>query len=72
MENVKKQGHIKLLTTEKRRNYLVSEPSYQSTNSFTEPFLAIDMNKTQVFMNNSVYLGLSMLELRKILMYEFW
>ena len=71
MENVKKHGHIKLLTTEKRRNYLVSEPNYQSTNSFTEPFLAIYMNKTQVFMNNSVYLGLSILELRKIVMYEF-
>ena len=72
MENIRKHGHLKLLTTEKRRNYLVSEPNYQSTNFFTEPFLTIEMNKTQIFMNNSVYLGLSMLELRKILMYEFW
>ena len=72
MENIRKHGHPKLLTTEKRRNYLVSEPNYQSTNFFTEPFLTIEMNKTQIFMNNSVYLGLSMLELRKILMYEFW
>ena len=72
MENIRKHGHLKLLTTEKRRNYLVSEPNYQSTNFFTELFLTIEMNKTQIFMNNSVYLGLSMLELRKILMYEFW
>ena len=31
MENVRKHGDIKLVTTEKRRNYLVSEPSYQAT-----------------------------------------
>ena len=51
MENIRKHGHLKLLTTEKRRNYLVSEPNYQSTNFFTEPFLTIEMNKTQIFMN---------------------
>ena len=65
MENVRKHGHIKFLTTEIRRNYLVSESNYQSTNFLTEPFLAIEMKKNQVFMNNSVYLGLSMLELKK-------
>ena len=29
-------------------------------------------NKKQVLINKPVYLGLSILELRKILMYEFW
>ena len=28
MENVRKQRDIKLVTTERRRNYLVSEPNY--------------------------------------------
>ena len=35
MENVKKHGDIKLVTTE-RRNYLVSEPNYRTTKFFTE------------------------------------
>ena len=35
-------------------------------------FLVIEMRKTQLFMNKSVYLGLSILELCKIVMYEFW
>ena len=28
--------------------------------------------KTQLFINKAVYLGLSILELSKIVMYEFW
>ena len=31
VENVKKHRNIKLVTTEKRRNYLVSEPKYNTT-----------------------------------------
>ena len=36
MRNVRKNTDIKLFTTEKRRNYLVSEPNYHTTNFFTE------------------------------------
>ena len=36
---------IKLLTTETRRNYLVSEPNYHTTIIFTENLLAIEMKK---------------------------
>ena len=36
---------IKLLTTERRRNYLVSEPNYHTTIIFTENLLAIEMKK---------------------------
>ena len=38
---------------------------------FTEDLLTIEMKKTQILMNKLVYLGLSILELSKILMYEF-
>ena len=72
MENVRKHRDIKLVTTERRRNYLVSEPNYHTTNFFTEHLLAIEMKKTEILMNKPVYLGLSLLELSKILMYEFW
>ena len=36
---------IKLLTTERRRNYLVSEPNYHTTIIFTENLLAIEIKK---------------------------
>ena len=31
MENVRKHKNIKLVITERRRNYLVSEPNYHSS-----------------------------------------
>ena len=55
IKNVRKHRNIKLVTTKRRRNYLVSEPNYHTTKSFTENVLAIEMRKTQIFLNKSVY-----------------
>ena len=51
MENVRKHRDIKLVTTDKRRNQLVPEPSYHTTKWFSEKLLAIEMKKTKVKMN---------------------
>ena len=72
MENVRKHSNIKLAITEKRRDYLVSEPNYHSTNIFTGDLLTIELRRKQIIMNKPVYLGLSMLELSRIVMYKFW
>ena len=61
MENVRKHRDIKLVTTERRRNYLVSEPNYHTTNFFIEHLLAIEMKKAEIRKNKPVYLGLSIL-----------
>ena len=65
MENVRKHRDIKLVTTERRRNYLVSEPNYHTTKFFTENLLAIEIKTIEILMNNPVYLELSILELVK-------
>ena len=72
MENVRQHRDNKLVTTERRRSYLVSEPNFHTTKFFRENLLAIEMKKTEICMNKPVYLGLSILELSKILMHEFW
>ena len=73
LENVRKHRDIKFFTRERRRNYLVSEPNYHTTKFLTDYLLAIEMKKTtKILINKPVYLGLSILELSKILMYEFW
>ena len=72
MENIRKHRDIKLVTTDKRRNKLVSEPNYHMINYISEDLSIIEMNKTKVKMNKPIYLGLSILEISKLLMYEFW
>ena len=72
MENVRKHRDIKLVTTDKRRNQLVSEPNYHTTKYFSENLLAIEMKKTKVKMNMPIYLGMSILDISKTLMYKFW
>ena len=72
MKNLRKHRDIKLVTTDKRRNQLVPEPNYHTTKYFSENLLAIEMKKTKVKMNKPVYLGLSILEISKTLMYELW
>ena len=71
MDNVRRNRDIKLVTADKRRNYLVSESNYHTTEWFSESLLAIEMKKIKVKMNKPVYLGLSILEISKILMYQF-
>ena len=70
MENVRKHRNIKLIATERRRNYLVSEPSYHVTKWFSEGLLAIEIKIIKVKMKKPVYLGLSILEIDKTLMPE--
>ena len=72
MENIRKHRDIKLVTTDKKRSKLVSEPNYHTINLIFEDLSIIEMKKTKVKMNKPISLGLSILEISKILMYEFW
>ena len=64
MENVRKHREIKLAPKEVRRNYLVFEPNYHTIKFFTKYLLAIEIRKTQIFINKPAYLGLSILDLK--------
>ena len=55
MENVRKHRNIKLVVTERRKNYLVSEPSYPTTKFIAENLLAIEIRKTLILMNKPIY-----------------
>ena len=72
MENVRKHRDIKLVTTDKQRNRLASEPNYQSTKYISEDLLIMEMKKTEVKMNKPIYLGQTILDISKTFMYEFW
>ena len=72
MENVRKHKNIKLVTTERGRNYVVLEPNYHTTTFITEHLLETEMRKPQILMNKPIYLCLSILDLSKTVMHEFW
>ena len=71
MENIRKHRDIKVVPANKKRSKLVSEPNYHTINLISEDLSIIEMKKTKVKMNKPIYLGLSILEISKTLMYEF-
>ena len=72
MENARNHRDIKLVTSDKRRKRLVSEPNYRSHKRFSNHLMAIEMKKTRVKMTKPLYLGMSILDISKTLMYKFW
>ena len=72
MENARKHRDIKLVKTDYKRNKLVSEPNYHTMKLISENLSTIEMKKVKVKMKKPIYLGLSILEISKIIMYEFW
>ena len=71
IENVRKHRDIKLVATDKARNQLVSEPNYHTTKYFSENLIETEMKKTKVKINNSIYHGISILDISKLFMYNF-
>ena len=71
MENIRKHKDIKLVTTNKKRSKLVSEPNYHTINCISENLSIIKMRRTKAKRNKPIYLGLSILEISKLLMHEF-
>ena len=71
MENVRNHRDIKLVT-DKRRKRLVSEFNYHSHKTFSEHLMAIEMEKTRVKIIKPLYLFMSILDINKTLIYEFW
>ena len=73
IENVRNNSRdIRLVTTDKRRSILASEPNYHSLKYISKDLLVMEMKKTEVKMNKPIYLGQAILDISKTLMYEFW
>ena len=71
MENIRKHKNIKLVTN--RESYLktVMKPSFKSGICLTQNIMGCEMEKIEVTVNKPVYLGQVILDLRKLVMYEF-
>ena len=71
MENIRKHKDIKLVTNEKAYLRMVMKPNFKSGVLFGENLMGCEMGKIKVVMNKPVYLGQAILDLSKIVMYEF-
>ena len=71
MENIRKHRNIGLVTTEEKYLCMVMKPNFKSEVLFGENLMGCEMGKIKVVMNKPVYLGQAILDLSKIVMYEF-
>ena len=69
MENIRNRVDIRLRTDDKSAKKLVSKPNYERTIIFSEDL--VHMKKTELVFNKPVYLGMSILDISKTLMYDF-
>ena len=71
MENIRKHRNIKLVTNREAYLKLVMKSNFKSGVLFGENLMGCEMGKIKVVMNKPVYLGQAILDLNKIVMYEF-
>ena len=71
MENIRNRIDVRLVTEEKELEKLVKKPNFDRINIFTEDLVAVHMKKTTIKLHKPIYLGMSILDLSKTLMYDF-
>jgi len=69
--NIRKHTDVKIVTNERQANRLVSKPNYSRFSRINEDLVAVKMNKTKIYWNKPTYLGFSILEISKTLMYDY-
>ena len=71
MENIRNRANVKLVNSEEKFKKLVAKPNYLSRKIFNENLVSVHMKKTSLTMNKPVYLGMCILDLSKIIMFDF-
>ena len=71
MENIRNRVNVKLVDTGEQFKKLTAKPNYESRKIFNENLVSVHMKKTSLTMNKPVYLGMSILDLSKSLMFDF-
>lgn len=71
LQNCRKYKNIRLVNDAKKHEKLVAKPNYKTSIIINENLVAVAMNKTKVKMNRPLYVGMSILDISKTLMYDF-
>ena len=71
MENIRKRVDVRLINSEEKGKSLAKKPNFQHCTILSENLCAIQMRKADVYFNKPIYLGMCILDISKILMYDF-
>ena len=71
MENIRNRVNVKLVNTKEKLRKLAAKPNFKGRKIFSENLVSVHMKKTSLTMNKPVYLGMCILELSKIIMFDF-
>ena len=71
MENIRNRVNVQLVTSKEKFKKLVAKPNFRSRKIFNENLVSVHMKKTSLTMNKPVYLGMCILDLSKIIMFDF-
>ena len=72
IENIRNKVDIRLIPSDKIAQKLAAQPKYDCCKIFDEILVAVHMMKTNLYINKPVYLGMSILDFSKSLMYDFY
>ena len=74
MENLRKRVDVKLVRAdeEDKMRRLIASPAFARANIFDNDLAAIQVHKSRLVLNRPVYVGMSILDMSKTLMYDFY
>ncbi|XP_064629257.1 uncharacterized protein LOC135488549 [Lineus longissimus] len=74
MENVRKRVDVKLVraSEEDKLRRLIAKPNYARSKIFDDNLAALHMHETNLYLNRPIYVGMFILDLSKLLMYDFY
>ena len=72
MENIRKRRHIDIVSSPEKLRKLVAQPTFKCVTAFNEHLSAVERYKAKVMLNKPIYIGLSVLDISKWLMYHFY
>jgi hypothetical protein len=71
MENIRKHQDVQLVSNTKKLQRLTAKPNFKSFKTFSDQLAAVHMSKQEILLNKPTYVGMSILDISKVFMYDF-
>ena len=72
MENLRKRVDVKLVNNKRKMEKLAAKPNFKTFKIFNERLVAVEMQKVKLLLNRPIYVGFTILDVSKFLMYDFY